>query len=208
MLLLCAGGSAKRGRVELSDEDLRRIDKELTESDEIEEEWKPPKPKPIDFSQGAKFSPEQLAGLGGGGGGQAMVFAMVHYEDMSKKVTERLNEAWKSMLAAGGLDVGAYTISEDRILITLPHSRHVAELKQFLLSQPETAAVEFNSMKTYGPADGPAYRAKVAAHEALSKSNREKRIAEEKAQKEREEKAAKKRKQMKRKAAKAAKDEV
>ncbi|KAG8464209.1 hypothetical protein KFE25_003272 [Diacronema lutheri] len=189
---------------QLTDADLQRIDKELTEGDEVEAEWRPT-PKPIDFSKGAKLTPEMLAGHNAG---SAMVFAILHYDELTKEATERLGGRWAALLASAGLDLSVYTISEDRVLITLPHARHVTELREYLLAQPEVAEVEFNSLKASGPADGLAYRERVAAHDALSKSTRDKRIALDKAVKLAEEKATNRRRKKRRATAAMRKDEV
>jgi hypothetical protein len=200
-LLACASAQRKR----LTDADLRRIDEELTEEDEKEVEWKP---KPIDFSKG-QLSPADMQTLmqggGGGGGGPTMVFAMLHYEGMSKEATDQLSFRWKSMLQSAGLDPGLFVITEDRILFTVAKAWHLPELKGFMLAQPETAAIEHNSIKTPGPADSPAYRERVAAHRAKSEGAKQERLRKAAAVSKAEKAARNKRK---RKRANAHKDEV
>lgn len=172
LVLLCAAVCSAKDATEaarriarLTDEDLQRIDQEQMDPDEVE------------FADRPR---ERVQGMGGGGG-PAMMFAMVHYGDgaVTKEQTDRLAERWQLLLGGAGVDVRLYTIADDRLLITLVNGQLlVPELRQFLLAQPETAAIEMNGVKTYGPADGPAYRAKMAADNAAAAAARDKARAE------------------------------
>lgn len=191
----------------LSDADIRRIDEELTEDDEKEEEWKPKRPN-IDFSAGQVSAADMQEFMKAADPGPAMVFANLHYDDISKKATEKVSFRWKTMLASAGLDgASAYVITEDKILISLQHGWHVPEIKEFLLQQPETAEIDYKSQRTKGPAYCEEYQAKVDAHTAKSEAAKQARKEEREREEKRKKKAAK-RKKAARKSGGSAKDEV
>jgi hypothetical protein len=133
--------------------------------------------------------------------GQQMVFVLLHYDGISKEKTAAIIKQWLGLLGSTGVEVNIHALRDDRLLLTC---WQMAQIMEFTLSQPETAEVEHNKVKTPGPADGPGHRDRLAAQDAASQAARDQSAAEAAKSKEKSEK----RKTKKRSKRTAVKDEV
>ena len=136
-----------------------------------------------------------------------MMFATVDYPDCCQKnTTEELGTKWASMLRAGGMDIQTYVIEDNQILYSCQAGLHAAEIRDYVLQQPECVAVEWNSKRIPGPAETAEWKAKDEVRKAEKEAKDAAKKAEEEAVKKAEERRKKKKKKKKKKAA--GKDEV
>lgn len=151
------GPTESKRRAELTDEDIARIDHDLTDPDEVEPEWQPPVHK-IDMSKG-RLTPQELHTVRQAGQSKpAMVFAILDYKEMTKERTEDIARRWTSEMHSTGLSVKPFVLKEDNILFSMNTGRHAEELRTYLLDQAEVAEVTQDSNSAPGPAFTPSYQ--------------------------------------------------
>uniref|UniRef100_A0A7S2HA10 Uncharacterized protein n=1 Tax=Haptolina brevifila TaxID=156173 RepID=A0A7S2HA10_9EUKA len=215
LLLVIAWCSARpktsRDWSKLSDKDWERIESEWETPEEKEEyEFKMPEKKGIDLEQVQKLmkkkgkknqaKAQQLIQESQQSAGPTMMFATLDYPDCcDKKETETIASRWRSMLMSSGMDVTTYIIEDDQVLFSTQAGLHAAEIRDFVLKQPECVAVEWNSKREPGPAETPEWKAKDEVKKAEKKAREDAKKAEEAAVKAAEEKLKKKRRAAKRK---------
>ena len=214
-MLGAAGGRQRKSKewAKMTDEDWQRVEKDWETPEEAEEyAIKPPK-------QQGRVDMAQLQGLAGKGkkgppdpkameallaqsqakAGPAMMFATVDYEGLEKKRTEELGNRWSSLLRSSGMEQSVYIIEADVVLFSTQAGLFANEIREFVLSQPECVAVEFNSQRTAGPAETAEWRARDAAKKAEKEAkNKAAEAAKAAEEKRRRKKAAKRKKKAKR----------
>merc|ERR1719379_2852923 len=100
-----------------------------------------------------------------------MMFATVDYPGCCvKKKTEEIAGRWSSLLASTGQDAKPYVIEDNQILFATQLGFHAHEIKEFVLAQPETVAIEWNQVRTPGPAETPEWKAKDEKRKAEAKA--------------------------------------
>ena len=193
----------------MSEKDWDRISEEWEDEEErAEYEYKPPERKGIDMEKLQKAKGQQLQDIideAQAPAGPTMMFATIDYPGCcDKKKTEEIGTNWASMLRASGMDIQTYVIEDNQVLFSSNAGPHAAEIKNYVLTQPECVAVDWNSKRTPGPAETEEWKAKdEVKKEAAKKKADEKKAAEAAAKA-----PTKKRKKAKKKAKAAGKDEV
>uniref|UniRef100_A0A7S3BXN8 Uncharacterized protein n=1 Tax=Haptolina ericina TaxID=156174 RepID=A0A7S3BXN8_9EUKA len=188
----------------MTDKDWEAIEKEWETPEEKEEyEYRPPKQKGIDMEKLKETKDpkkvKELVAESQVSTGPAMMFATVDYEGCcNKSATEKVTGKWSSLLRSAGMDANLYVIEDDQVLFSSQHGFHAHEIRDFVTKQPECVAVEWNQVRTPGPAETPEW---IAKNEVKKAEKEAKKAATEK-QKKAEEKAKKKKKKTKKKAAK------
>uniref|UniRef100_A0A7S4ETQ5 Uncharacterized protein n=1 Tax=Chrysotila carterae TaxID=13221 RepID=A0A7S4ETQ5_CHRCT len=201
-LLPCIQAKKQRSSSEwskMTDADWERVESEWESNDEQENE--PPKPAGGGFD--IKALQEQLAQANKKGkrkgkkkvdvaemlgnqptGGPTMMFATIDYPGCctEKPPTERLANKWSALLHSAGMQQSAYVVENDIILFSTQAGLHAKEIKEFLLEQPECVAVEWNQVRTPGPAETEEWKRVDAAKKAEKKAEREAKQQAEKAQ--------------------------
>jgi len=199
-----------RDWAKMSDKDWEEIEKEWETPEEKEEyEYKPPQQKGVDMEKLKKTKDpkkiKELVAESQVSSGPAMMFATVDYPGCcAKKETEKVTGKWSALLQSAGMDANLYVIEDDQVLFSSQHGFHAHEIRDFVVKQPECVAVEWNQVRTPGPAETPEWIAK----NEVKKAEKEKEKAAKEAQKKAEEAAKERAKKKKKKAKKAKKEEL
>merc|ERR1712187_229388 len=86
------------------------------------------------------------------GGGMQMVFATLKQEEaekMGKEGTDQLASRWKTQLEAGGVNVQSYSVDPGKVLFVCNGPGLVSQVREFVLSQPETDWFELQQKRYY-----------------------------------------------------------
>ena len=141
--------------------------------------------------------------------GPTMMFATVDYAGCcTKKETEEIGTRWASMLRSSGMDIATYVIEDNQVLFSSQTGLHAGEIRDYVVTQPECVAVEWNNNRTPGPAETKEWKKKDEALKAEKEATRKKKDEEEAAVKKAEQKAKAKAKKRRAAKKKSAKDEV
>jgi len=168
-LLACSFVLAKRKKI-----DLEALEKEWAEEDNEDDDWHEDTFE-WNEKERQKRSQQTIQGLMNGGGagggdmgsmmnmmgnngGQSMSFAQIRDGTCEKlgHANNRdvcLNELagrWTSLLKTAGIEFNAYSLVPNTILFTAGGiNHHTQELKEFVLSQPETEKWTINNIDSY-----------------------------------------------------------
>merc|ERR1712083_1097434 len=80
-----------------------------------------------------------------------------------------------SLLRSANVDQTAYVVQNDTVLFSTQIAVTAKDIKQFVLEQPECVAVEWNQVRTPGPAETLEWKAKDAAKKAAQEEKRKKK---------------------------------
>eukprot|EP00308_Calcidiscus_leptoporus_P009345 CAMPEP_0119369302 /NCGR_PEP_ID=MMETSP1334-20130426/15846_1 /TAXON_ID=127549 /ORGANISM="Calcidiscus leptoporus, Strain RCC1130" /LENGTH=253 /DNA_ID=CAMNT_0007386133 /DNA_START=18 /DNA_END=779 /DNA_ORIENTATION=+ len=199
----------------MTEADWNKIDKDW-ETPEEEEEYafKPPKQKGIDLEalqrelkKGGKGKNkkqnaqkmQQIIAEQQGSSGPAMMFATVDYPGCcdNKKMSEELANKWSSLLHASSIEQTAYVVQNNTILFSTQVAMAAKEIKEFVLKQPECVAIEWNQVRTPGPAETPAWKADDAVKKAAAEEKKKQKEEEKEEEEKRKKRSAKKRRKRK-----------
>merc|ERR1712113_369408 len=130
-----------------------------------------------------------------------MMFATIDYPGCcgDKTKSDEIASKWSQLMSSAGIDQQTYVVSNDTILFSSNIGTSSHEIKEFVLKQPECVAVEWNQMRTPGPAETPEWKARKA--KAEEEKNKKKKEEKEKAAEEKRKKMAKKRRKAAKKTA-------
>jgi len=212
VLLLCTGSHARqqnrRGLASLSEKDVEaladqwRDDEDRAQDEEDERAMKLKKaPTPQEelaaqLGSGQFQMPANIAGLqmpagaassGGDGKGKTLgyVFVTLLFDGCcpsDRKAITALARRWSSLLAATGMDAPYQVWKDDQVMFQTQHERHVHEITEFVLSQPETAIVRHDLENKYGPAASAEFRErhqKELADREAAKAEKQQKVREE-----------------------------
>ena len=136
--------------------------------------------------------------------GPAMMFATLDYPGCcDKKQTEKIGTEWGALMQSSGMSVQTYVIEADQVLFSTQTGYHAHEIRDFVSKQKECVAIEWNQVRTPGPAETPEWKAKDAVKKAEKDKNQAAAKETEEKTKKAEEKLKRKRKAAKKKAKKA-----
>jgi len=203
---LCAVAArprTSRDWAKMSDKDWEKIEEEWETPEEKEEyDFKPPQQKGIDMEKLKKTKDQkkikEMIAESQVSSGPAMMFATLDYEGCcNKKKTEEIATTWGSMLRTSGMDVNTYVIEEDQVLFSTQAGFHAGEIRDYVTKQKECVSIDWNQVRTPGPAETPEWKAKDAAKKAEKDAAKKEKEAKEAAAKEAEAKRKKKKKKKK-----------
>ncbi|KAL1503868.1 hypothetical protein AB1Y20_012332 [Prymnesium parvum] len=185
----------------MSDKQWEEVEKGWeTEEERKEYEFRPPRSKGVNLAELQRTKDPQkvkeLVAEGQVSTGPAMMFATLDYEGCcEKKKTEAHATRWASLLRASGLEATTYVIEEDKVLFSTQAGLHAHEIRDFVTKQAECVAVEWNQVRTPGPAETPEWKArdekKTAEKKAMKEAQAASKTDERKAKRKRKKKSAK-----------------
>ena len=131
----------------------------------MEETWDPAVVSPSNPAKGMAHAQSVL--------GPSMMFARIHTllpggVEATNDDVDRLSFQWRELLYTGGVEVTAYDVGELTILVTIQHGWEGAQLRDFLLAQPEVMMVTWDSVDYFpsGPGGSGSGRKKAASNKA------------------------------------------